>query len=385
MLKLRRRRNSKPLLLSLNKIRARGILCGDGGAMMRPVGWSVFVLLWTAAMAAADVVTLKNGDRVTGALVDVKGGNLDLKSEVLGSLTIPLAQVASFSTAGPAAVLVKGQKIVEGQLALQPSGDWQVTENGTAQTVAAANVDLIMPADAYQELVEHTAKPWQDWKGTASLGYSLQRGNQQTNNFATTINAVRERPETPIFERHWRTGFDLTTLLSHAEQGSSFVTSHTLSTDVRPEYLFTADNFVFGLAEFDHLSTEGLYLRQTYGGGYGRDLIKSSRTTFSLLGGLTFVHEKFFTGAYDQTAQGLVGEKLGMQLTKRVRLDHDVNFYPNLSDTGQYRFDTATMLSAKLAGKFSLNSGVIDLYLSNPPAGNKKNDVTFTTGVGYTF
>jgi putative salt-induced outer membrane protein YdiY len=346
---------------------------------------AVVALVCITATALADVVTLKNGDRVTGTLVTVKGGNLELKSDVLGDLTIPMAQVTSFSIAKPAVVVVKDQAPVQGQLELDSSGNWKVTSNGKVQTVTAASADLIMPADAYEKLVEHTATPWQDWKGTASLGYSLERGNQQTNTFATTINAVRERPDTPIFERHWRTGFDLTTLLSHAEQGTAFVTSHTLSTDVRPQYLFSADNFVFGLAEFDHLSTEGLYLRQTYGGGYGRDVIKNSRTTFSVLGGLTFVHEKFFNGAYDQTAQALVGEKLGMQITKRVRLDHDVNFYPNLSDSGEYRFDTATTLSAKLAGKFSLNSGVIDLYLSNPPAGNKKNDIAFTTGIGYTF
>ncbi|HEV3278077.1 MAG TPA: DUF481 domain-containing protein [Terriglobia bacterium] len=352
---------------------------------MKLVVCSFFALALSATIALADVVTLKNGDRITGTLVDVKGGNLDLQSPILGSLSIPMAQVASFSAEKPVAVLVKGQEPVQGQLTLQPSGDWQVAENGKTQTIAAASVDVIMPADAYQKLEEHTAKPWQDWKGSASLGYSLQRGNQQTNNFTTTINAVREEPATPTFERHWRTNFDLTTLLSNSEQADSFVTSHTLSTDVRPQYLFTADNFVFGLAEFDHISTQGLYWRQTYGGGYGRDLIKNARTTFSVLGGLTFVHEKFFTGAWDQTVDALVGEKLGFQISKRVRLDHDVNFYPNLTDTGQYRFDTSTMISAKVAGKFSLNSGVIDLYLSNPPVGNRKNDVTFTTGVGYTF
>jgi putative salt-induced outer membrane protein YdiY len=128
-----------------------------------------------------------------------------------------------------------------------------------------------------------------------------------------------------------------------------------------------------------------LYWRQTYGGGYGHDLIKNSRATFSLLGGLTYVHEKFINGDWDDGAQALVGEKLGYQFSKRVRLDHDFNLYPDLSNTGQYRFDTATTVSAKLAGKFSLNAGVIDLYLSNPPAGNKNNSVTFTTGIGYTF
>jgi len=355
----------------------------------------VFTLLLTGVLAQAEVVTLKNGDRVTATLVDVKDGKLDVHSAILGDLAIPLAQVASFSAEKPVTVVEKNQHTVEGQLALQPSGEWQVTANGKSQTVAAADASLIMPAEAYRKTQTSTADPLKEWKGSASLGYSLQRGNQQTNTFSTTISAVRERPEEPIFSPHWRTNFDLTTLLSHAEQGSAFVTSHTLSTDVRPQFLFSPDNFVFGIAEFDHISTEGLYLRQTYGGGYGRDVIKNARTTFSLLGGLTYIHEKFFTpfisstgvpgNNWDSSADALVGEKLGIQISKRVRLDHDLNFYPDLSDTGQYRFDTATMFSAKLAGKFSLNSGVIDLYLSNPPAGNKKNDVTFTTGIGYTF
>jgi putative salt-induced outer membrane protein YdiY len=351
---------------------------------MKLVMCTVVVLVLTPAFMNADVATLKNGDRVTGTLVDVKGGNLDLHSAILGDLAIPMAQVASLSAEKPVAVVEKSHETVQGQIALQPSGEWQVTANGKTQTIAAANVDVIMPAEAYQKLEAPSPKPWQNWKGTASLGYSLQRGNQQTNNFTMTISSVRER-ETPVFERHWRTNFDLTTLLSNNEENNVFVISHTLSTDVRPQYLFTANNFLFGLAQFDHISTQGLYWRQTYGGGYGHDVIKTPRTTFSVLGGLTYVHEKFFGGSWDQSAQVLIGETLGYQFSKRVRLDHDLNFYPNLSDGGQYRFDTATMISAKLAGKFSLNSGVIDLYLSNPPTGNKKNNVTFTTGIGYTF
>jgi putative salt-induced outer membrane protein YdiY len=196
---------------------------------------------------------------------------------------------------------------------------------------------------------------------------------------------VRERPEAPIFTPHWRTNFDLTTLLSSSTENGVFVDSRTLSTAVRPQYLFTAANFIFGLVQFDHISAQGLYLRQTYGGGYGRDLIKNSRTAFSVLGGLTYAHEKFYSGDWDDSADALIGEKLGYQFSTRVRMDHDFQFYPNLSSTGEYRFDTTTTLSVKLAGKFSLNAGVIDLYLSTPPARSKKNSVTFTMGIGYTF
>ncbi len=356
------------------------------GSLSWKVIWMIVLILASVVRATrADVVTLKNGDRVTGTMVSVKGGTLELKSDVLGDLMIPLAKVAAFSAEKPAVVVVKGQNPTRGQLELGPSGDWQVTENGKSQSIATANAELVMPADAYQALMEHHATPWQDWKGSASLGYSIQRGNQQTNSFATTVGAVRERPATPIFKSHWRTNFSLTALLSHDSQAGVSVTSNTLSTGVRQDYLFTASNFVFGLAQIDHVGAQGLYLRQTYGGGAGHDVIKNAKVSFSLLGGAMFVHEKFFTGVYDQNAAAYAGEKFGLQITKSVRLDHNLNLYPNLSNAGEYRFDTSTTLSAKLSNRFSLNTGVIDLYLSNPATGSQKNNVAFTTGLGYTF
>ena len=345
----------------------------------------VFMLVLGASAARADAVTLKNGDRVTGTLVSVKGGTLELKSDALGDLMIPLAKVATFTAEKPVAVVVKGQAAMVGKLELSESGNWVVTENGKSQTIPGAAPELVMPADAYQALMEHNAPVWKDWKGAVSLGYSVQRGDQNTSSFATTVVAVRERPATPIFERHWRTNFNLTTLLSHNTQAGTSITSNTLTTAIRQDYLFSASNFVFGLAEIDHVGAQGLYLRQTYGGGVGHDLIKTPRATFSVLGGITFVHEKFFTGEYDQNAAAFIGERFGYQISKAVRIDHSFNIYPNLSVTGQYRFDTTTTLSAKLSTRFSLNTGVVDLYLSNPAMGSEQNNIAFTTGLGYTF
>jgi putative salt-induced outer membrane protein YdiY len=333
----------------------------------------------------ADVITLKNGDRVTGTLVTIKGGTLQLKSDILGDLSIPMAKVATYTVEKPVAVIIKGKEPIKGTLELSPSGDWQVKANGQSQTITAASVDTIMPADEYQKLVVVKPAPWQAWKGGISVGETIQHGNQETNTFTTTINAVRERPAAPIFQGHTRTNFDLMALLSHASQDDSSVTSHTFSTNLREDFLFTPSLFVFGLAQLDHISTEGLYLRQTYGGGFGKDVITKPRTTFSVIGGLTAQHEKFFTGANDETLDVLVGEKLGEQITKRIRFDQNLNFYPNITQGGEYRFDTSAILSIKLFNRFSFNTSAIDLYLSNPPAGNQKNNITLSTGLGYTF
>ncbi len=53
----------------------------------------VLALLFLVNVARADVVTLKNGDRITGTLVTIKGGTLQLKSDILGDLSIPMAKV----------------------------------------------------------------------------------------------------------------------------------------------------------------------------------------------------------------------------------------------------------------------------------------------------
>ena len=345
---------------------------------------SFLALICLASFAHADVLTLKNGDRVAGALVTIKGGTLQLKTENLGNVSIPMAKVATFSVDKPVVVVIKGQEPVRGTLELLPSGDWQVKANGKAQTIAAAKAELVMPAEDYDKL-EKAPEPWRAWKGAASLGYSLQNGNQQTNTLTTGITAARERPAMPIFERHMRTSFDFTTLFSHAKQDSNTVTSRTLTADLEQDYLFTPDNFVFVMGQINHVSTQGLYLQQTYGAGLGRDLVKNARTTFSIISGPVYVQEKFFTGSDVRTAELLVGEKLGEQFSKRCRLDHFLQFYPDLIHRGQYRFDTSTVLSFKLTTKVFVNASAIDLYLSNPPAGNEKNNITFSMGIGYSF
>jgi len=347
---------------------------------------SLLTLVCFFNLAYADVVTLKNGDRVTGTLVTIKGGTLQLKSAILGDLSIPMAQVASYSTEQPVALVRKDQEPVRGTLELLPSGNWQVKANGQAQTFTPADVSLIMPAEDYHKKYEGPApKPWQAWKGTAALGESLSRGNQDTNTFTTTINAVRERPETINFERHFRSTFSFATLLSHAEEDGSNVTSHTLTTGLREDYLFSPRGFAFGVSQIDHISTQGLYLRQTYGGGFGADVIKHPNTTFSLIGGLTYQHEHFIMGAPVEGIDGLIGEVFGRQFSKRVRLDHNLTFYPDLSHGGQYRFDTTTVFAYKLNNRLALTTSFIDLYLSNPPAGSHQNNVTLAVGVGYSF
>jgi putative salt-induced outer membrane protein len=346
---------------------------------------ALLVVILLGASARADTVVFKNGDKLTGTFVEVRDGKLALKSDALGDVSIPLGKVQSFSMEKPAVILGKDRKIVRGQMGLAESGDWQVMTNGTSQTVVAANVAVILPADSYHQLAEVPARPWQNWKGSINFGDSFQHGDQQTNTLTTVVVATRERPSDLLFSRHWRTNYGLTMLFSKAEQGGVTVASDTVSTNLRGDYLFTDRNFVFVSGELDYIQPQGLYLRQSLGGGFGHDVIHSERTVFSLLGGIDYAHEKFINGASEQSAEALAGEKLGMQITRRLRLDHHLNFYPDLQGGGQYRWDTSAALGFKVSNRLVANAGVIDLFLNKPEPGSHQNNIAVTTGLGYTF
>jgi putative salt-induced outer membrane protein YdiY len=349
-----------------------------------PVALLIVFTLGAGVAARADTVVLKNGDHLTGTVTNVRGANVLLKSDV-GDVTIPVGKIQTLTIDKPAVIIGKDKKVSRGQVALVASGSWQVTANGTSQTVAPADVVLLLPQDAYDTLVDVPSAPWRLWKGTATLGYSFQHGDQQTTTLTGVVAATRERSVDLLFVPHMRTNYTLNLLFSKANQDGTSVTSNTFSTNLREDYLFTPQNFVFAFGQLDHIDTQGLYLRQSAGGGLGRDFIHTGRTTLSLLGGFNYVHDKFLDGLSDQSVQALVGDKFGIQINKRVRFDQQLTFYPDLRVSGQYRFDGSASFTFKVSNHLTANVALIDLFLKQPSPGNHENNETLTTGIGYIF
>ncbi len=352
---------------------------------MRIMQSVLVLLLGCGTLAQADTLILKNGDKVSGTLVEVQDQKVSLKSESFGDISIPLEKIQSLSVDKPAVILGTDRRVLRGQIELQSSGDWQVTSNGTSQTVSGALVSVVLPDEAYHREVEQPVQIWQDWTGSINFGYAIQRGDQNTSTLNGSVIATRERPHDLLFMRHWRTNFDLNTLLAKAQQDGESVSSNTITADLRQDYLFTAQDFIFVTAQLDHISPQGLYLRQTYGGGIGRDVIHNKRTLLSVIAGADYLHESFFIGPSNASAEVAIGEKLGVQISTRLRFDQAIDFFPDIEHASRYHGDGSANVSLKISRKFSANIGAIDQYISIPSPGSRNNNVAFTTGLGYNF
>ena len=90
---------------------------------MRLTLGAMLLVLVGAGTARADTVTFKNGDKLTGTLVNVRDGSIALKSDVLGDISIPLAKVETFSVEKTVVLLGKQTELARGQASLGRCAD----------------------------------------------------------------------------------------------------------------------------------------------------------------------------------------------------------------------------------------------------------------------
>lgn len=346
------------------------------------------VMALAASAASGDVVAFKNGDRLSGSWARVEGHDLVFNSDAIGSVTIPLSKIESFSSSKPAVALLKGGKSVHGLIFLLPTGKWELAGESGLKTISAGSVVAILPETTFRRLggEQHT-QPWYNWRGAANFGYSVERGDTRSGTISTSINADRVQPNLPGVPLRWRTHYNLQMLLAHAETVATgaMVRSNTFTSGIRQDYLFGRHSFVYSQIQFDHIQPQDLTLRQSYGGGFGKDLRRTSRMRLSLLGGLTYVNEDFKAVPRRQSLDGFLGEEGAYALTSRFQITHKLDLYPNIVGLGLFRGDASAALNFRLSHHFSMNTSLVDFYIARPPEGSKTNNFTATTGLGINF
>ena len=343
------------------------------------------ILAWGGS-ARGDIMRFKNGDLLTGEWQRVNGSDLVFKSENLGEVTVSISKVKSMDSTRNSAILLKSGDAFRGMLSLLESGAWELRgEDGGVRHVAPGGVMAIYPLQTYYSKAGETRRVWQNWTGGSNVGYSLVRGERDAGTLSIGVNATRREPDLPGYKERFRTNYLLNILLSNSETNGIRTSANSVSTSLRQDFLFTPTNFAFALGQFDHVQTQSIDLRQTYGGGIGHDLLTRPRVNMQILSGLTFVRTAFSNQEIRREAEALVGQKIGWKVNDTVGLTHSLDFYPSLSETGDYRFNTSTTLSTRISSRLSFNTTVADRFLSRPLPGRQRNELVFTTGLGLNF
>ena len=93
---------------------------------MRSVLTLILLVISLAPFARAESVVLKDGSTVTGEFQRLLDGNVIFKTNSMGTLTIPVANIAGFTSASTVMVLLKDGKKSDGIFSVSASGAWQL-------------------------------------------------------------------------------------------------------------------------------------------------------------------------------------------------------------------------------------------------------------------
>jgi hypothetical protein len=130
-------------------------------------------------------------------------------------------------------------------------------------------------------------------------------------------------------------------------------------------------------------------LRQIYSGGLGAHAINTPTTTLNVFGGANYTRETY-GGGPSYVSRNLAGITLGQDFMhkagKSTTITEVFNFYPDLSNTGEYRFALGAGSVTKINSWLGWQMTLSDRYVTNPPIpGTKSNDVIFSTGINVSF
>jgi putative salt-induced outer membrane protein len=350
------------------------------------------LLLLFAVPVLADQVVLKNGDRLTGSVKKSDGKVVVIKTDYAGELTVKFDAIESITSSGNLTVGLGGKTVVGGPVTVK--GDEVVVATKTGPVEAPKSSVTVLRGPDEQTAYEKSLHPGllQGWNGGLNLGFALTRGNSETKNLNIAFNAVRTgfHDKLLLYTNSIYAANDLPTATPHT-------TANAVGGGLRYDHDLTPRLFAFVNADFYHDSLQFLDLRSILGGGLGVHVIKSDSTILDLLAGANYTHENYSAFVLPTTpptpvaavshslAALTLGDAFVHKIGKGTVITQSLLFYPDLSDTGQYRgtFNLGTV--TKLNKWLGWQNTFADIYVSNPPMGTKKNDLQLATGLNIAF
>lgn len=345
--------------------------------------WAALSVLALGPTLFADQVVLKNGDRLTGTITKSDDKTLLIKTEFAGDVTVQWPAVQEVTSTQPLRVTMINGKTVTGPVTTADGSLAVVT--ATSGTVSVAKSDVTaLRSDAEQTAYEKSLHPGllQGWAGGANVGFALTAGNSDTRSLALAFTADRKtlHDEISLYE-------NTVYATNNAVGASPNTTANSNQAGARYDRNFNPRLFGFVGADFQTNALQELNLRTVFGGGLGFHAINTDKTTLDFLAGPNYTREDYDTVTNSFAALSL-GEELSHKLGASTVLAQKLYFFPDLSDTGQYRmafnFGSVTKLSKWLGWQNAFG----DIYVSNPPMATpalKKNDIILTTGLNLSF
>jgi len=318
-----------------------------------------------------DVLVLNNGDRITGEILNLSRGRVELKTDHSGTIEVEWDKVVSVESPHRFTVTTANGTILIGTLE-RPSTRGTVRLGGEGS-------EPVLPIEEITGIEPLGRSFWAKLTGSVGAGFTYTRSSgisQLTFNSDTTYRR-------PAFQASLNGAATLTSQRDEGDSNDSVANVQFFYERYRGRRWFIA-----GLGQVETNRSLGLDLRTQGGGLVGARLVNTNRSQVQIGAGVVGNDERGVDVDSTQNIEGLVALKTSYYTYDRPKtnLDVTVQYFPSLSDWGRQRFQLTSAVKRELWKDFYVGLNVYDTFDSAPPnAGAFRNDVGTTTSISWSF
>ena len=324
-----------------------------------------------------DVLVMNNGDRFTCEIKGLDSGVLYIGLDYMqGTVQVDWSKVSRVES--KQLFLVKTQ---DGRFHM---GSLSMAEADAARTLRIELVDnspstvLVNQRDVVG--IDQTSENlWQRFNGSINSGFTYSKANSTTQySFGTSAQYIRES---------WTSGATFNSTLT-GNTGVETSTRNNVSAYYR--HLMRWDHWFYtGIGSLLQSTEQNIELQSVLGGGIGRFVKSTNRSTISVFGGAAYQNTRYRqTGTRppsQNTAAAMIGVDAALFKFDKTKLTLTATAVPALNQPGRVYSNINTTYYVKFWGNFTWNLSFYGSWDNQPPAGFAGSDYGMTSGLGWTF
>jgi hypothetical protein len=340
------------------------------------VGSSVLAIFSASAQRAnTDVIVLKNGDRVTGEILELEYGLLRLETDDMGTINIEWSAIASLDSQYTFDVQRAGGRQYAGVIATSEDGGDLVIRDELGEEA--------VPLSSVVRVTELETGFWQRVSGSMSVGFNYTKSTGiRTGSINVSSQYQAEQLKATLDISAYETSSPDT-----EPSARENLTSTVQFQRERPSFLMLLNS----LERNDEL---GIDARLTTGGGLARYFAQDQDSELMLFVGAVANQEWTNDEAEaideddsQQSLEGVLGAswRIFRFNDPEVSLASTAYLYPSLTEQGRHRGTLDVSLRREIISDLYFDISFYESYDSDPPSGGETTDYGIVTSLGYKF
>jgi len=319
------------------------------------------------ASRKTDIITLYNGDKVTGEIKHLFAGLLEVSTNAMGTVKIEWQEISRLESMYHHEIRLATGRRYYGKIELSTRvGEIKISDLEGEHEVSALEIVEIRPvAKSFKDRIDVYLSAGFSYTNASSVGET---------NFNTDISYVTEKTRNSLSGR---------LIITDTEDSVTRSSKVDLSRSVWTHREDTYRVLLAGYETNDELSLDHRY---SFGGGLGRHFIDTNRSSWTGAIGLQVLTEESLDGDSQESVEGFLNSGFSTWKFDTPELNMKLNgsLFPSLTESGRYRANLDANIRWEIIEDLFWDITAFGTYDNKAPS-DSRFDYGVTTGVGWTY